>query len=100
MKAISIDYKLLTQIHRALHEAGKINLATRLVDQIRLLQIEHVENLVCVKHAAKLRRNDRTTIRYHVAHGNLRCYNVCCRYFVSRKQVKELPQGYQRSIRD
>jgi len=91
VKAISIDQKLLKEIHQALHKSGRVDLATRLLKRIELLQAEHVEHLLCPVHAAKLRGGAREKIYEHAARGRLRVYKICCRSFVSRKQLKDLP---------
>ena len=92
MKAAHIDQKLLMQVHQVLHEAGRVDLANRLLSAVSLVQLEHTENLICPVHAAKLRCCSRPKIYTHAARGNLRIFRVCCRSFVSRQELQDLPK--------
>jgi len=97
-KAVSIDKTLLKQIHRVLHEAKRPDLALRLMKEVALIRAEHVENLLCPVHAAKLRGGSRRKIYDHAYRGNLSVYKICCRSFVSRQQLKDLPYyGHRKS---
>jgi hypothetical protein len=91
LRSISLDQKLLERVHTALHQAGEVDLANKLMDQVTLLQAEHIEMLMCPVHAARYRRTSRQNIYDHARHGHLRVYTVCCRSFVSRRQLKVLP---------
>lgn len=95
-KAVSINKDLLVKVHRVLHEAGRPDLAAQLMRQVGLIQAEHTENLLCPVHAAKFRGGQRRQVYRHVAKGHLGVFRICCRSFVSKQQLKDLPKvGHQ-----